>query len=259
MLALPLYDDTPKVSTPVATVGLVTACVLVFLWQTSLPPHAAAAAVYSYGMIPAVLFGSVELPAHLQAVPAWTTLVTCQFLHGGIAHIAGNMLCLWIFGPGVEAALGTLRFLLLYLGSGVIAALTQAFVDPTSQMPKIGASGAIAGVLGAYLVLTPRGNVVGFVWILVFIRLVSLPAVLLLGLWFFLQLTSALSVSASEPGVAFWAHVGGFVAGIFLLLLLGRRGTRLQQPRRSRAFYTSRARDARQRLGRHGDCAGPWG
>ena len=145
MLALPLYDDTPKVSSPVATVGLVAACVLVFFWQTGLPPHAATAAVYSYGMIPAVLFGSAELPARLQAVPAWMTLVTCQFLHGGIAHIAGNMLYLWIFGRGVEAALGTLRFLLLYLGSGVIAALTQAFVDPTSQMPMIGASGAIAG------------------------------------------------------------------------------------------------------------------
>jgi membrane associated rhomboid family serine protease len=123
----------------------------------------------------------------------------------------------------------------------------------------IGASGAIAGVLGAYLVLNPQGNVVVFVWILVVIRLVSLPAVLLLGLWFFLQLTSARSVSASEPGVAFWAHVGGFVAGILLLLLLRRRGMRLLQPRRSRAFYASRARDARRRFGRDGDWTGPWG
>lgn len=128
MLALPLYDDIPKVSTPIATVGLVVACVLVFFWQTGLPPRAATAAVYSYGMIPAVLFGNAELPARLQAVPAWMTFVTCQFLHGGIAHIAGNILYLWIFGRGVEAALGTLRFLLLYLGSGVIAALTQASI-----------------------------------------------------------------------------------------------------------------------------------
>jgi membrane associated rhomboid family serine protease len=104
LLALPLYDDIPKVSTPIATVGLVAACVLVFFWQTGLPPRAATTALYSYGMIPAVLFGSVELPARLQAVPAWMTLVTCQFLHG-----AGNMLYLWIFGRGVEAALGTLR------------------------------------------------------------------------------------------------------------------------------------------------------
>jgi membrane associated rhomboid family serine protease len=120
VLALPLYDDTPKVRAQVATAWLVATCVLVFLWQTGLPPRAAAA-VYSYGMIPAVLFGNAELPARLQAVPAWMTLVTCQFLHGGIAHIAGNMLYLWIFGLGVEAALGTLRFLVLYLGSGVIA------------------------------------------------------------------------------------------------------------------------------------------
>ena len=106
MLALPLYDDTPQVSMPVTTEGLVAACVLVFFWQSGLPLRAATAAVYSYGMIPAVLFGSVELPARLQAVPAWMTLVTCQFLHGGIAHIAGNMLVPWIFGRGVEAASG---------------------------------------------------------------------------------------------------------------------------------------------------------
>ena len=128
MLVLPLYDDIPKVNMPLATVGLMAACVLVFFWQTGLPPRAATAAVYSYGMIPAVLFGNAELPARLQAVPAWMTFVTCQFLHGGIAHIAGNMLYLWVFGRGVEAALGTLRFLLLYLGSGVIAALTQASI-----------------------------------------------------------------------------------------------------------------------------------
>jgi membrane associated rhomboid family serine protease len=151
MLAIPLYDDTPKIQMPLATPALITACSLVFFWQTGLPPRAAEWAIYSYGMIPAVLFGSAELPARLQAVPAWMTLVTGQFLHGGIAHIAGNMLYLWIFGRGVEAALGTLRFLPLYLGSGVIAALTQAFVDPISHMPMIGASGAIAGVLGAYL------------------------------------------------------------------------------------------------------------
>ena len=244
---------------PVATVGLMAACALVFFWQASLPPRAATAAVCSYGMIQAVLFGNAELPARLQAVPVSMTLVACQFLHAGIAHIAGNMLYLGIFGRGVEAALGTLRFLLLYLGSGVIAALTQAFVDPIGQVPMIGASGAIAGILGAYLVFNPRGNVVVFVWIFVLIRLVSLPAVLLLGLWFFLQLASALLVTASEPGVAFWAHVGGFVAGIFLLLLLRRRGMRLLQPRHSRAFYTSRARDARQRFGRHGDWTAPWG
>jgi membrane associated rhomboid family serine protease len=259
VLVLPLYDDIPKVNMPLATVGLMAACVLVFFWQTGLPPSAATAADYSYGMIPAVLFGNAELPPRLQAVPAWTTLVTCQFLHAGFAHIAGNMLYLWVFGRGVEAALGTLRFLLLYLGSGVIAALTQAFVDPISQVPMIGASGAIAGILGAYLVFNPRGNVVVFVWIIALIRLVSLPGVLLLGLWFFLQLASALLVTAGEPGVAFWAHVGGFIAGIFLLLLLRPRGTRLLQPRHSRAFYTSRARDARQRFGRHGDWTGPWG
>jgi hypothetical protein len=116
----------------------------------------------------------------------------------------------------------------------------------------IGASGAIAGMLSAYLVLNPRGNVVVFVWILLFIRRVSLPAVLLLSLWFFLQLASTLSVSPSRPGVALWAHVGVFVAGTLLVVLLRGRGTRLLPHRRRCAFYTSRARDARRRFGRHG-------
>lgn len=259
VLALPLYDDTPRVRTPVATGALVAACVLVYLWQAGLPPRSAAAAVYSYGMIPAVLFGSAELPARLQAVPPWLTLLTCQFLHGGLLHLAGNMLYLWIFGRGVETALGVPRFLLLYLGSGVLAALAQAFADPASQAPMIGASGAIAGVLGAYLLLKPRGNVVVFIWILVFIRLVSLPAVLLLGLWFLLQLASALSAHTGEAGVAFWAHVGGFAFGILLLLLLRPRGTPLLQPRRGRPFHARHPRDARRRSGGGGDWGGPWG
>src|SRR5215470_17444851 len=147
MLALPLYDDLPKPAVPLATIGLVGACVLVFLWQSGLPPRQAEEAVYSFGMIPATVFGSLGLPARLEVVPPWFTLITSQFLHGGLLHILGNMLYLWIFGRGVERALGFFRYLLLYLLSGVAAALTQGFMDPTSQVPMIGASGAIAGVL----------------------------------------------------------------------------------------------------------------
>jgi membrane associated rhomboid family serine protease len=258
MLAIPLYDDSPKSRAPLVTGGLVVVCSLVFFWQIGLSPRAAERAIYSYGMIPAVLFSSAELPARLQVVPSWLTLATSQFLHGDILHLLGNMLYLWVFGRGVEAALGHIRYLLLYLASGVVAALTQAFVDPGEQIPMIGASGAIAGALGAYFILNPRGNVVVFVWFLIFVRLVSLPAVLLLGLWFMLQIASGLSASPDEPGVAFWAHVGGFLAGACLVVVLRRRGMQLMQPKRSRSFYMAHPREARQRFGRNGDWGGPW-
>ena len=259
MLAIPLYDDTPKIHMPLATAALITACSLVFFWQTGLPPRAAERAIYSYGMIPAVLFGSAELPARLQVVPSWLTPITCQFLHAGPLHLLGNMLYLWVFGRSVESVLGFGRYLVLYLASGVVAALTQAFVNPTADVPMIGASGAIAGVLGAYLIVKPRGNVVVLIWIFIFVRLVSVPAVFLLGLWFLLQVVSGLSATPGEPGVAFWAHVGGFVAGICLVVVLRRPGTRLMQPRRSRSYYVARPREARQRFGRSGDWGGPWG
>jgi membrane associated rhomboid family serine protease len=259
MLAVPLYDDTPRTHLPLVTGGLVAVCSLVFVRQIGLSPHAAVRAIYSYGMIPDVFFGSSKLPARLHAVPSWLTPITSQFLHGDLFHLLGNMLYLWVFGRGVEFALGSVRYLVLYLTSGVVAALTQAFVDPTGQIPMIGASGAIAGVLGAYLILNPRGNIVVFVWFFIFVRLISLPALLLLGLWFLLQIASGLSATPGEPGIAFWAHVGGFLAGVCLVVVLRRRGSRLMQPRRSRSFYMARPREARQRFGRNGDWGGPWG
>ena len=259
MLAIPLYDDTPKLHMPLATTALVAACSLVFLWQIGLPPGAAERAIYSYGMIPAVVFGSAELPARLQVVPPWLTPITCQFLHAGLLHLLGNMLYLWVFGRSVESVLGFSRYLVLYLASGAVAALTQAFMNPAGDVPMIGASGAIAGVLGAYFILKPRGNVVVLIWIFVLVRLVSLPAVLLLGLWLLLQFASGLSTTTGEPGVAFWAHVGGFLAGVCLVVVLRPRGTRLMQPRRSRSYYVARPRDARQRFGRSGNWTGPWG
>lgn len=250
MLAIPLYDDTLRLRPPIVTAGLIGACVVMYLWQSSLGPRADAAIALSLGMVPAVLFGHAQLPPALQLVPAWLTPVTCMFLHGGWLHLGGNMLYLWIFGRGVESALGAGRYIALYLLCGVIAALTQAFVSPTSTVPMIGASGAIAGVLGAYLILYPRSNVVVFLWIIILVRLLTVPAVILLGLWFLLQLLSASAVSAGEAGVAFWAHVGGFLAGILLVLLLHRRDVAMLQPSRTASFQIARPRDARTRFGR---------
>jgi membrane associated rhomboid family serine protease len=246
MAFLPIYDDTPRRHLAVATYALILACIAVFLWQVSLGPRGEHNADLAYGMVPAVLFGEAELPARLQLIPPWAMLFTGMFLHGSLMHLLGNMLYLWIFGRGVEEALGAPRFLALYLVAGVVAALTQAMTDPSAEVPMIGASGAIAGALGAYVVLYPRGNVAVFVWFLIFIRVIMVPALLMLGLWFLLQLLSALSAESGEPGVAFWAHVGGFICGMLLAPFLRRRGVALLQPRRSAYFETRRSR-------------GPWG
>jgi membrane associated rhomboid family serine protease len=248
-LALPLYDDAPHDRMAVATWGLIAACAAVFLWQIGLPPRAGNEVAFVYGMTPAVLFGDAALPSRLAAVPAWATIFTSMFLHGGWAHILGNMLYLWLFGRGVEAPLGFVRFLVLYFASGVAAALTQALVDPASSVPMIGASGAIAGVLGAYLVLHPRGNVAVFLWIIIFFRIVTVPAVILLGLWFLLQVLGAAG-SHGEPGVAVWAHVGGFIAGIVLVAVLRPSGVRLFHPARTASFRPAPLMRRRR---------GPWG
>ena len=248
MLFIPLYDDAPRRQVPVVTIGLIAICTAVFLWQVGLGPRGERNAALAYGMIPSVLFGMASLPASLQRVPEWATLVTSMFLHGGWLHLIGNMLYLWLFGKGVEGALGAPRYLCFYLLCGIAAALTQAFTEPAAEIPMIGASGAIAGTLGAYLLLNPRGNVVVFVWIFIFVRLVTVPAVLLLGLWFLLQLMGALTVDTSEPGVAVWAHVGGFITGMVLVPLFRRRGVGLFQASRSRPFSLAPPRRR-----------GPWG
>jgi membrane associated rhomboid family serine protease len=251
MLAVPLYDDAPARRTPAVTYAIIGLCLLVFLWQQSLPAGEEHAIEYGLGMLPAVMFGYAELPPWLAFVPPYATILTSMFLHGGWMHLLGNMLYLWIFGKGVENALGPWRFALLYLLGGVAAALTQGLMDPSSEVPMIGASGAIAGTLGAYLLLYPRGNVVVFFWLLIFVRLLQVPAVILLGLWFLLQLWSA--ASSGEPGVAFWAHVGGFLAGMLLVVVLRPKQVPLFLPSRTQAFSRSST------LPPAGRPRGPWG
>jgi membrane associated rhomboid family serine protease len=217
IFALPLYDDNPIQRTPVVTYALIGMCIGAFFWQLGQDDEAVA---YSYGMVPAALFGYAELPHSLQVIPPWATLFTSMFLHGGWLHLGGNMLFLWIFGNNVEDLLGRLRYVLLYFACGIAAALIQAGADPASQIPMVGASGAIAGVLGAYLIVYPRANVHVFVWIIIFFWIVTVPAWVLLGVWFVMQLFSGLSSGARDVGVAFWAHVGGFATGVFLMMLL---------------------------------------
>ena len=236
IFALPLYDDNPIRRPPLVTYTLIGMCVGAYLWELGQNPRVVG---LQYGMIPAVLFGYRELAPQLAIIPPWATIFTSMFLHGGWFHLGGNMLFLWIFGNNIEDLLGGARYLVLYLASGVAAALTQGLAAAHSSVPMIGASGAIAGVLGAYLVTYPRANVHCFVWIVIFFWIVTVPAWILLGLWFAMQLVSGLEASPATPGVAFWAHVGGFTTGIILFLLLRPRGIRVLQPQRSPVWATA--------------------
>ena len=212
---LPLKDDNPKYLTPVVTWTLMAVCVVVFLGQLALPPMEARRAVIGLGAIPRVLFQLENLPPRFAVLPAgleYLTLVTSLFLHGGWAHLLGNLLYLWIFGDNVEDAMGHWRFLVFYLVCGVAANLVNAVADPASGLATIGASGAISGVLGAYLLLYPRARVV--VWAFVFF-IFRLPAWLVLGFWFLLQFVNL----GSGGNIAWWAHIGGMVAGMALIPL----------------------------------------
>ena len=221
---IPLRDDNPSELRPVVTVAIIAAATLVFLWQLSFGSERGEQVVYSFGLIPAVLFGTRRLPPEIASVPVVLTVLTSMFLHGGWMHLIGNMLYLWIFGDNVEDAMGHARFLLFYLLCGVVAALSQALPDPGSTVPMIGASGAISGVLGAYLLLYPRARVLVLIPIGFIMQLVRWPAGIVLLMWFALQFVSTLLAAPGAGGVAFRAHVGGFVAGVILVGLFKRPG-----------------------------------
>jgi len=212
---IPLRDDNPVRSTPVVTIALIALCVIAFLWELSLPSDAAEASVYYLGLVPAVLFGRATLADSW--LPPPLTIVTSMFLHGGLMHLAGNMLYLWIFGDNVEDRMGRGRFAAFYLLCGVIAALAQALPDTRSTIPMIGASGAVSGVLGAYIVLYPRAKVLVGVPLLIVFYTFRVPALVVLGVWFLGQLASTLAAAPGQGGVAFGAHVGGFLAGVVLV------------------------------------------
>jgi membrane associated rhomboid family serine protease len=219
MLLLPLHDDNPTRRFAFLTAALVAANVAVYIAQALMLEAAGTKFVLGYGMIPSVLFGTAELARDIETPGAFATLFTSMFLHGGFMHVAGNMLYLWTFGNNVEDAMGRVRFALFYAGCGLAAALSQAAVDPASEIPMIGASGAVSGVLGAYLLLHPHASVYSFV----FFRLAWVPAYLVLGFWIVVQIANGMMADPAEGGVAWWAHIGGFAAGLVLAPLMKRR------------------------------------
>jgi len=215
---IPLRDINPRRRFPLLTLVLIVLNVLVFVYELLLPSeNALNSFIFDWGLIPARLMQLDSL--------AILTVFTSMFIHSGFMHIIGNMLYLWVFGDNIESALGSARFLIFYLLCGVGAALGQVLIDPASEIPMVGASGAISGVMGGYLLLFPQAQVETLLMLGWYIRMVRLPAIVVLGLWIAMQLLSGLASlgTAASGGVAFFAHVGGFVAGLILVLVLRRR------------------------------------
>ena len=226
---LPLRDNTPRRTVPVVTMLIVIVNILAFMWELSLGRDLQRV-IMEMAFIPRRFW----FPGYL--LPNIETMFISMFLHGGFLHIVSNMLYLWIFGDNIEDRLGHFRFVIFYFLCGIAATLAHAFANPSSSMPAIGASGAIAGVLGAYLVLFPRARVMTLIPIFVFITVREIPAVVVLGLWFVLQLFSgvgSLGIPEAQDtgGVAYFAHIGGFVTGMILIVLMG--GTRRRGPQRA--------------------------
>jgi membrane associated rhomboid family serine protease len=213
---LPVTDSNQRswIQYHYVTLALIALCILVFILQIAGGEDGYTRMVYALGTIPSVLFGSATLPDDVALIPGWLTLLTSMFLHGGFAHLAGNMLFLWVFGDNVEDAMGHHRFVVFFLLCGAIAALAHALVDPASEAPTIGASGAVSGILGAYFILHPRVQV----WIIIFAFIpVRLPTFLVLGAWALMQVMFSLWGGAESSSVAWWAHIAGFTAGAGLI------------------------------------------
>jgi hypothetical protein len=219
---IPLRDDNPSSTTPVVTRLLILLNVAAFVYELTLGPDLKEF-VYDWGLVPVRL--TLAFGYHDEHVgSAVLSIFTSMFLHGGFAHIIGNMWYLWIFGDNVEDRFGHFGFLLFYLAAGVVAAIAHYATNMQSQLPTVGASGAIAGVLGAYLVAYPRARVITLVPLFPFVQVVALPAMVVLGLWFVFQFFSGaltLGTSAVTGGVAFWAHVGGFAFGALAMKIAG--------------------------------------
>jgi membrane associated rhomboid family serine protease len=224
---IPLRDANPTRRRPVVTIGIIVLCVLAFAGELSIQATGGDAALERFfdqwALVPSHLTAALGGDPSVPLAGTLVTLVTSMFLHGGWIHLIGNMLYLWIFGNNVEDRFGRLPYLVFYLFGGLAAAASQILIDPYSETPVIGASGAIAAVLGAYVVLYPRARVLSLVFLGFFYQLIQVPAVIVLGLWFLLQLVdglASLGAAHSSGGVALFAHIGGFVAGAIVGVLV---------------------------------------
>ena len=227
----PIRDHNPSGRTPYVTYALIAANIAVFLayWYGLQSESALGEFFYTWGLVPQVVLSGHNLPS----------LITHMFLHGGWMHLGGNMLFLWIFGDNLEDLMGPVKFLAFYIIAGLAAAALQIAVDPASQAPMVGASGAIAGVLGGYLLLFPRARVDVVIILIIIFKVFPIPAWIVLGLWFGVQVFSGTTTPSADGGVAYFAHVGGFIAGVLLCLPLWQRlgGTAFWQENRGQPAH----------------------
>jgi len=228
---IPLKDMTPRRSFPVVTVLLILVNVLVFIHQLSLPGAAGDAFVRAYGLVPYKISLALQ-GKHYTMEQALLPLFTCMFLHGGWLHIIGNMWFLWIFGGNVEDRFGSIPYLFFYLVAGIGSGVSQTLFSWGSHVPSIGASGAISGVLGAYIVFFPNSRILSLVPLLIIWFLWRIPAVIFIGLWFLMQFVSGVSTLGTQSmgGVAWWAHVGGFLIGVVIALIVRAVGGTSRHP-----------------------------
>jgi membrane associated rhomboid family serine protease len=218
---LPLRDNVPTRSFPVVTVGLIAANAIVWFWELSKP--GVTVHVFRDGFYPCTLSGPCQIPVPVHPLPWYEGVFTGMFMHASWQHILGNMLFLWIFGNNIEDSMSRWRFLTFYLLGGLAASAAQIAVSPGSTTPTLGASGAIAAVLGGYALLYPRARVVTLVFIIIFVTVIELPALVVLGAWFVLQLLDASSQPLGGGGVAYFAHIGGFVFGLLAIRFFANR------------------------------------
>ena len=228
---IPIYDDNPALGKPLLVISIIIACIIIWFWQSGLGYQDNNTVITNFGLTPAAFLGKMQQPGTFLSI---FTLFTSMFMHGGFMHLAGNMLYLWIFGDNIEGALGHFRFILFYFLCGIAAAFTQILSAPNSTIPMIGASGAVSGVLGAYLIFYPRARIRTFVFLGIFITFLRLPAVLLLGFWILGQVISAILSNPGSPGVAWFAHLGGFFVGMLLAPLLKKPNISIFQKSRTK-------------------------
>lgn len=229
---IPIRDSNPTRSFPFVTVLLIVINIVLYLYEHALGENGVRVFIASYALVPERLFHA-DTVVH-GPVPAGVTIFTSMFLHGGLFHIAGNMLYLWIFGNNIEDAMGRMRFVAFYLVCGAIAALGHAILNTRSTVPMIGASGAISGVLGAYLLLYPKARVMTLFTLGFFVRMIEVPAMVVLVFWFVFQILNAIIASTDGGGVAWFAHLGGFIAGMTLIGLFKRKSVPFWGGRRYR-------------------------
>ena len=216
---IPLKDDNPTVSFPLVTISLIVLNIIIFFYEISLGPQFAPF-LNTYGAKPLHIMSMSSPPGYPS--PHFT-IFSSMFLHGGFFHVAGNMLYLWIFGNNIEDSMGHFKFIIFYFISGIVAVYIFAFVNPESTIPMVGASGAVSGVLGAYLVLFPRAKVHTLIPLGFYMQVIKVPAVFVLGLWIFVQIINGMVSGGSGGGVAWFAHIGGFLAGVVLVGLFKKR------------------------------------